>query len=263
MLNPEGRLGDYTRKVLRKAREKGMILVPNSGRSLAALLPVLPEKAGIEIAAVLNGAGIYGLPGRRCLAAKSLKWTQVQRILEAAETVKGSVAVIIHQQYFTEQGRMEFRGIQMEQDAYGEQLHREILEKGFRQAVKNAEYPVDKVVLSFPTAEEKYRVLPVFRKMTELRVSYAHEKNIEINQKDATKGVALRWIRQHYGLRKEEVMAMGDHNNDLSMFKEAGCRVAMENGNPELKAQADYIAESNEKEGAAHFIEGLLNETEL
>ncbi len=44
-------------------------------------------------------------------------------------------------------------------------------------------------------------------------------------------------------------MAFGDHYNDIEMIKKVGIGVAMGNGLSEVKAQADYVTESNEKDG--------------
>jgi hydroxymethylpyrimidine pyrophosphatase-like HAD family hydrolase len=70
-----------------------------------------------------------------------------------------------------------------------------------------------------------------------------------------SKGNTLRAFCQERGIRREEVMAIGDHVSDASMFEAAGLRVAMANADPELKAVADYVTRSNADDGVAVALE--------
>ena len=79
--------------------------------------------------------------------------------------------------------------------------------------------------------------------------------NIEINAAGVNKGTALVELGSMIGIRREEIMACGDGDNDIEMIKEAGFGVAMGNAEEEVKAAADYITLSNEEEGAAKAIE--------
>ena len=70
----------------------------------------------------------------------------------------------------------------------------------------------------------------------------------------ASKGQTLRAFCAERGLRPEEVMAIGDHASDRSMFEAAGLRVAMANADAELKALADFVTGSNAEDGVAHAL---------
>ena len=60
--------------------------------------------------------------------------------------------------------------------------------------------------------------------------------------------------------KKEDVIAIGDGYNDLSMIKFAGLGIAMANAQPPVKSNADRItAFTNDEDGVAHFIHDLLN----
>jgi hydroxymethylpyrimidine pyrophosphatase-like HAD family hydrolase len=55
-------------------------------------------------------------------------------------------------------------------------------------------------------------------------------------------------------LKKTEVMAIGDSNNDLPMLKEAGFSVAMGNASDHVKSVCDYVTEDNMHNGVAAAI---------
>ena len=69
----------------------------------------------------------------------------------------------------------------------------------------------------------------------DLVVSTAIVNNIEINSREATKGIALQKLAAHLGIPVEETMAFGDDLNDITMLKAAGTGVAMGNAAEEVK----------------------------
>ena len=56
-------------------------------------------------------------------------------------------------------------------------------------------------------------------------------------------------------MRRDQVMAVGDSGNDLSMIEDAGLGVAMGNATPEILAAADAVTADNNHDGVALAIE--------
>lgn len=65
------------------------------------------------------------------------------------------------------------------------------------------------------------------------------------------------FIGKDLGLKQEEIMAIGDEENDLPMIQYAGLGVAMENPVPFVKEAADFVTASNEENGVAKVIQNL------
>jgi hypothetical protein len=78
---------------------------------------------------------------------------------------------------------------------------------------------------------------------------------IEVMEKSSNKGTALTKLADHLGIAMEEVMALGDGENDYEMIQVAGLGVVMSNGTDNLKSIANEITLSNEEDGVAHAIE--------
>lgn len=53
----------------------------------------------------------------------------------------------------------------------------------------------------------------------------------------------------------ENVLAIGDNENDISMLQAVGISAAMENAEDDVKQAAKFVAGHNEEDGAAHFLE--------
>lgn len=72
---------------------------------------------------------------------------------------------------------------------------------------------------------------------------------IQIMDARASKGSALKRVAKHYGVPMENVLAIGDADNDISMLQAAGVSVAMDNAHPLVKRIAKWVAPSNEDHG--------------
>lgn len=97
-------------------------------------------------------------------------------------------------------------------------------------------------------------------KSPNLAVSSSSRGNLEITHSDAQKGIALATIAKQLGIDLENVMALGDNLNDISMLERVGYPVAMDNAAPEVKAVAKYITDSNENSGVGKAIMKFLKD---
>ncbi|MGK4015413.1 Cof-type HAD-IIB family hydrolase [Ligilactobacillus salivarius] len=97
---------------------------------------------------------------------------------------------------------------------------------------------------------------------SELVVTSSSESNIEINHVNAQKGIALQAYADYLNIPMDNVMAIGDNNNDVSMLKVAGMSYAMENGSNEVKMLAKRIADTNTSDGVGKAIEEVLRENQ-
>ena len=76
----------------------------------------------------------------------------------------------------------------------------------------------------------------------------------EVFPKDNNKGTGLKKLAEKLGIKQEEVMAIGDGNNDIEMFEYANYSVAMKNATELAKKAAKYETDSNENDGVAKAI---------
>lgn len=87
-----------------------------------------------------------------------------------------------------------------------------------------------------------------------IRLTSSASDNIELMPVDADKGAALRRLCADLQIPLENVMAIGDSDNDRDMLLTAGLSVVMANGDEKTRALADYITDSNDDEGVRNAI---------
>ncbi|SDZ22332.1 hypothetical protein SAMN05660462_02275 [Proteiniborus ethanoligenes] len=62
------------------------------------------------------------------------------------------------------------------------------------------------------------------------------------------------------GIKKEEIIAIGDDDNDIEMIKNAGLGIGMKNASPGVKQVADIITDkTNDEHGVGHILTKIFN----
>lgn len=78
--------------------------------------------------------------------------------------------------------------------------------------------------------------------------------DVHVTHRNATKEHAVSELLKILGLRKDEVIGVGDADNDVHLFAGVGFKVAMGNGTDRLKALADEVTDSVDDEGLVKII---------
>ena len=80
----------------------------------------------------------------------------------------------------------------------------------------------------------------------------------EVSHPEATKYHAVKFLSKYLGFTQEEVLAIGDQDNDINLLRAGGIKVAMGNATEELKAVADYVTDSVENDGFVKAVEKFV-----
>ncbi|WP_240941640.1 HAD family hydrolase [Paenibacillus sp. HB172176] len=80
---------------------------------------------------------------------------------------------------------------------------------------------------------------------------------IQLMNKSVTKAVGVLSLLRHYGVEATDAIVFGDDYNDLELFRMSAYAVAMGNAVDELKALANEITDSNDRDGVAQVLEGI------
>lgn len=94
----------------------------------------------------------------------------------------------------------------------------------------------------------------------EFEVEYSWENTVEILKKGDGKGTGVRNLKNYLGINTNNVMCIGDSENDISMFGESGYKVAMGNAIEILKEKSDFVTLGVLENGVSYAIEKLLEQ---
>lgn len=87
-----------------------------------------------------------------------------------------------------------------------------------------------------------------------LEITSSWADNYELMPRGVSKGRAVQELAEQMGIGPDQVMTLGDFDNDLSMIEYAGFGTAMGNASPRVKAAAKYVTLTNDEDGVAAAI---------
>ena len=256
ILNTQKKLTPETLRVLYKAAELGIEIVPSTGRFWGAVTDEIKNLPFIHYAVILNGAAIYDVKKSETIARFEIP-------NERADLMAGvfDELPVIYDAIIDGQGYMNRNFHDRVKDVtIGEWQYKIIhdLRKpvdDLHEVIKSANSGIQKMqiyTLDKELRENLLAALPVIFQNNLFTSSVPN--NIEINDLRANKGDGLRFIASHLGLDMSQTMAFGDGLNDISMIKSAGIGVAMGNAVHELKDIADHVTDSCDNDGVAQGI---------
>lgn len=117
-----------------------------------------------------------------------------------------------------------------------------------------------KLVVMDENLEKLEKVRKEIAQLDTIEIVSSWFNNIEIMNKDVSKGQAIEALGKILGIEKSEIIAFGDNYNDLSMKKYSETFVAMGNGEDYVLQQADYITDANDEDGVAKGIRRIVFE---
>lgn len=83
---------------------------------------------------------------------------------------------------------------------------------------------------------------------------------LEVINASSSKWISILEHAVFQGIKSEEIIAIGDDNNDIEMIKNAGLGIAMRNATKEVKSAADMVSEkTNEESGVAYTLKEIFN----
>mmetsp|Transcript_4769 Transcript_4769/g.8787 ORF Transcript_4769/g.8787 Transcript_4769/m.8787 type:complete len:341 (+) Transcript_4769:91-1113(+) len=127
-------------------------------------------------------------------------------------------------------------------------------------AVQMQQIKIHKMLLLSETKEFIDQIRPSIEKLVNnvASLTQAQPDMLEILPFGASKGKGVSILLEHYGFRQEELLAIGDAENDLEMLKNAGIGCAVDNAMPSVKKIADYIVKSNNQMGVGDAIQQFV-----
>lgn len=257
LLDSEKRLSEENRRALEQAADKGIEIVPTTGRIYAIIPEVVRQLPFINYAITVNGAELYDVKNDRVLAKNELPWEKAVEIMEYLDGFD-----VVYDCYQNGGGYMTKAYLDKVGDYLTSDYFKEIYAKSRTPVPELKAYLRDKgdgvQKLQFCTKDQALRAFllqDLQERFDGVAVSAALAFNGEINDEKGHKGGALTKLCAHLGCTMENVMTIGDGANDITMLQMAGVSVAMENAAPEVKAAAKYVTASCDESGVAQAIQ--------
>ena len=254
LLNEKKHIDKAEKEAIHEAIEAGIKIVLCTGRPLYGILPFYEELGLSE----LDSEG-YVILNNGCSIHKTKDWKLIDQVNFTSDDIE-------YLYKFSESYDINFTLVN---DTYYFNIGRKptdelIKDAGFvfsditdisLEEAKSGKHKIMKIMfLGDPEImadfQEKNEDIIKSKYSGVLSQSYVYE----VFSKDNNKGTGLKKLAEKLGIKQEEVMAIGDGNNDIEMFEYANYSVAMKNATELAKKAAKYETDSNENDGVAKAI---------
>ena len=256
LTNSKKEITPFTREVLIKAQQQGLHLVLASGRPTYGIVPLaetldMKEYGGFILS--FNGGKVIEVKTGKVFYEQALP-PDVMPLIYQRSYEAGLTILSYNGKYILTENAAD-KYVQYES------FLTKMKVKETDDFLHNLRLPADKCLI----VGEPEDLVPLEEKLRQelglrLNVYRSEPFYLEVVPKGIDKAASLERLLERVQIKREEVIAIGDGYNDLSMIKFAGLGVAMANAQPPVKSNAYQItAFTNDEDGVAHFIHDLLN----
>jgi len=272
LLDSSGEISGENIKAVKKAIEHGVEFAIVTGRPYVSVKDIL-KRNELKCSVIgCNGAQVTDEMGRT-VRAHYINKDSLVKIIKSAEE-KNMYYHLYDDRYIYTKSRLELLKVlkNYSQKAIKKQFNLRRIFRGIRRLfftevkvignlfeyVSQREQGFYKVQIASLNQEVLNKIREELKTIPDIDITSSAYYNIEIGPKGVTKGTALEELAEVKGIKREEIIALGDNFNDIPMLEYAGCGVAMENAEPEVKDKANFYTKSNDDHGVAYAIEQLI-----
>jgi Cof subfamily protein (haloacid dehalogenase superfamily) len=246
LLTTEHEVSKECLDAIKKAKEKGIEVVFNSGRDITEIV-MYPELVELKTPLIcMNGTKIYSSE-HRLLNETCLKKEDFLLSMELLEKFEIYTEIYTNECVYAQRDDLR--------PEFALDLERVFLDY---QTIAEKKDVVFYKVIAHGEPEELQKIAKKVKRNTNINVVFSYPYCMEITDKSAAKGLALRTYECLTNQRFDEIYAIGDGGNDLDQFRVASVSVAMENAPDEIKKEATFVTKSRDEEGVAYAIKHLF-----
>lgn len=258
-LMSDGSLADKTREAIEAAIGAGIEIVVASGRAFNSLPESVCSIPGVRYAITSNGAATVSNPGGERIFSLALHPKEVLRVLELfdGELMEAFIdgQAYCDSEYLADPERY---GCSSRYVSYVQTTR--LPQDDMRSFMLLNIERLDSVDIMCASPEHKTRLWEKTALLTRSYVTSSSPRLIEISDRNAGKGAALRRLTQTLGISPQNVAAFGNGDNDADMLVFAGLGAAVENASESCRAAADIICPSNDEHGVAKILYRIIEE---
>lgn len=259
LLNTNKNISKRNLQAIEKAHELGVNIAICTGRIFTSA-NYYGELIGVKAPIIAsNGAYIREPESNDAIYKSVLGLDNCCEILSVLKKYSIVPHFFTSDSIFTEELKY-FSAYYNEENKNREKKHQISIEitKKWEEIFKRYETEIIKVVAADDDKDKILAAKLEFKELNSFEVVSSHSNNFEVMSKNTSKGRAVKILSDFYNISPEEVICIGDNENDISMIEFAGLGVAMGNGEESVKTIADYITDTNDEDGVGKVIEKFI-----
>ena len=259
VLTSDKQVTDRTLDAITAVIERGIEIVYITGRPFTGMPAGLMDVRGVNYVVTSNGALTYDLCSKRKLRKKVMTDEAAAGIMEMP-----GISGLIYSVFIDGIGYSDQKTFEMIRHRYDGTIFEEYVRNSRRPAdditelIYRSDEGVENIWITTPDVRRRDDINAEIKSRWGLRTVLTGHTDVEAGHTACDKGLALSDLAGHLGIRMENVMAIGDNDNDRGMLSEAGFSVAMGNAPDFVKKAAAMVTDTNDNDGVAKVLEKIL-----
>ncbi|WP_416150604.1 HAD family hydrolase [Salipaludibacillus sp. HK11] len=263
ILNHHNKVSIHTKEIIDELRNKGIFVFIATGRSVDEIEPFVPK--GFKVDGLITSNGMAGYVGDEAVFEHSLSLNLVQTIIYKARELKvyyelfpyGTDRVTLKQD--KDYVENEIRDPKPDSVGINEWLSRKQAIKDEIAWKENIEGTTFSKFYFFARSTEHINrwknQLDELKKEIDFTTSTSSIHNVEVMVANVNKATGMKQMLKQFDLTEDDILAIGDSNNDLPMFEFASHKVAMKNAPDNIKEIVDDVTEFTcDEDGVYHYL---------
>lgn len=255
LLNSENKISQRTKNAIKNAQEMGVHIVIATGRILKSAL-YYADKLNLKTPLVACNGAVVVDKSRSVISEKALSKDKIRNMIKLAKREEVYFHFYDKNSFYSDIRSEEV--LEFYSEGNEETQIDLVVFKDIEDIIENHDLSVYKFLFVDNKDEKLKGLREKIDKVENISISSSWINNIEVMEEGVSKGRAVEDLCKKLNISPEEVIAIGDNGNDLSMIRFAGLGVAMENGIKRIKEESDYITSSNDNDGVAKVIEKFI-----
>ncbi|MBC1419990.1 sugar-phosphatase [Listeria fleischmannii] len=255
LLNDDHEITPGVRDAIVRLREKNVKVVLCTGRPLSGIEKSLTELDLFhdeDMAITMNGAITLSTKTRETIVETTLAKSDLQKVFTFCDSLGAHVTYFDASNMYVPHKEISILTCQ---DSL--LLQTPLYYKPVEEVANSMRIPKI-MLLDYPE-----KIVEVMEKLPDqLKEAYYIVRsvpyNLEFLHKNVSKGTALAMLSEKLQLTADEVLCLGDAENDLSMMEFAGTAVAMGNATDKVKNLATFVTKTNNEDGVAFALQQFI-----
>lgn len=249
-----------TKKAVIQAIEAGYLVVPTTGRSYRNARVVLSDIPGLRYFINANGATVADAEKEQMIYAEAIPYEISSKVFAYAREYDCFLELYEAFDAHAElTGKEYLTGIGLSKDYIEQLMSTNLIHESLDAFMQDPQRKISKFHIVCGSESVKDELKGKIASLENCYPISVFNLNIELVNGLWGKAGGLQKLAKHLGLSAENIMAIGDSNNDLDMLRWAGTSVVMGNAPDRVKELADYVTAENDQDGVAKALEEILN----
>ncbi|MBQ9729032.1 MAG: HAD family phosphatase [Clostridia bacterium] len=252
LVKEDGTISEATKTSINEYIQNGGVFAISTGRLPQGIVPQAEELGLNGLISCGNGSIIWDLPSRKPIFQRAIPNAIAVKVCEKMEKMGLHIHVYDEWEYYCNMDDDALKSYERITKTKGNL----VLDKLLSQFLKETGMDVYKLLaMVLPEDNASVRAELEKEEFEHCIVTKSSSFLVEVLGDSCSKGTAVEFLANHYGIAIEKTIGIGDQCNDIPMLETAGLGIAVKNADEELQKRVFTYGYTNEEGAVGKIIE--------